>query len=474
MDPLVPIAPPSRSASWRRPLRPLALLLAAVLSVGTLAAVGSSSSGAPAPTATQRTLPPTAAGSVRMTTANLLSGQPLGKFRKDVAAVMASAPDFVTYNEVPYRPDVELAPPGYAIWRTPGKYQGANPVVWRTDRWTAIAQGTSNITNKWGKTKKQSVHWGVRYANWVTLQGTDGRVVSVIATHFAPKSPITEGLVPVAVNNLGNLVDSLRTSGPVLIGGDFNFHYANPQEYPRALLTERNLTPAYDVLGRYLPTGDHYGATIDYVFVSDTTQVAVSNLYTTELKSDHDAVTVDMSLTGTPPDGVLTFGPGTLVNDPAGNLVARRAVLDLMIKAIDGAPKGAGIHLETASLTDRRIKAAISRAKERGVFVQFLTRRTPSSGAERTLFGLLGKKVHRRQWAVPCPKACRKIERRRALPVARLLVSQSGVTPAVRIDVDAPLSYTSAKAPMKATVTTNPAAYDVAFKGFLKLVGRTY
>jgi endonuclease/exonuclease/phosphatase (EEP) superfamily protein YafD len=463
MDVPVPHVAPSRAA-----LRPLAAALATLLTVGLLAVFG-----APSPaSAKTEPLPPTPLGSVRMTTANLLSGQPQGKFEADLASVFLNQPDFVTFNEVPYRADAQLAPPGYAIWRTPGQYEGANPVVWRTDRWTAIAQGTANITNRWGKTKKQSVHWGVRYANWVTLQGIDGRVVSVIATHFPPKSEITEGLTPVAVNALGNLVDSLRASGPVLVGGDLNFHYANPKEYPRDLLTARALTPIYDVLGYYLPTGDHYGATIDYILLSDTAQVATNALYTTELNSDHDAVTADLTLTGAPPSGVLTFGPGTVVNDPNGGLDNKRAVLDLMIRAIDGAPKGAGIHLETVSLLDKKIRNALLRAKDRGVKVQFLSRRTPSSKVEKSLYSALGKRIFKRQWGVACPKACQRMESRRALPTARLLVSKSGITPAVRIDVDAPLSFNSAKSPMTGTITTSQGKYDGAFKAFLKLVGR--
>ena len=471
MDSPVPHVAPSRAVSRRLSLRSFAALLATVLAAGLLAALGSASPATAAPIYADP-LPATPVGSVRMTTANLLSGQPQAKFEADLASVFQNAPDFVTFNEVPFRVDTQLAPPGYALWRTPGQYEGANPVVWRTDKWTAIAQGTANITNRWGKTKKQSVHWGVRYANWVTLQGVDGRVVSVIATHLAPKSEITAGLTPIGVNNLGNLVDSLRPAGPVLIGGDFNFHYANPNEYPRDLLAARGLTPVYDVLGRYLPTGDHYGATIDYVFLSDTAQVATNELYTSELNSDHDAVTVDLTLTGAPPSGVLSFGPGTVVNDPNGALASKRAVLDLMVKAIDGAPKGAGIHLETVSMIDKKIRNALLNAKDRGVKVQFLSRRTPSSKVEKSLYSALGKRIYKRQWGVACPKACRKMESRRSLPTARLLVSKSGITPAVRIDVDAPLSFNSAKSPMSGTITTSQGKYDGAYKSFLKLVGR--
>ena len=54
------------------------------------------------------------------------------------------------------------------------------------------------------------------------------------------------------------------------------------------------------------------------------------------------------------------------------------------------------------------------------------------------------------------------------------LLSRSGITPAVRIDVDAPLAYNSAKSPMTATISTTQGKYDSAYSSFLKLVGRSY
>ena len=38
------------------------------------------------------------------------------------------------------------------------------------------------------------MHWGIRYANWVTLQGTDGQVISVISAHLPPENEFTIGL----------------------------------------------------------------------------------------------------------------------------------------------------------------------------------------------------------------------------------------------------------------------------------------
>ena len=116
-------------------------------------------------------LPPAAPGVVRITQANLLSGQPALDFQADAATVLSNQPDFITYNEVPYRHDIFLAPPGYAMWRTPGEYTGATPVAWRTDRWTAINQGTTTVSYKGGRLPGQKVEWGIRYANWVDPPG---------------------------------------------------------------------------------------------------------------------------------------------------------------------------------------------------------------------------------------------------------------------------------------------------------------
>jgi len=216
-------------------------------------------------------LPPPAPGVVRITEANLLSGQPAPDFQSDVATVLSNQPDFIAYNEVPYRLDGFLAPPGYALWRTPGQYTGETPVAWRTDKWTAINQGTTTVSYKEGKLPGQKVEWGIRYANWVTLQGVDGHVISVISAHLAPESEITMGLQDVGVTNLGILANQLAASGPVLMAGDMNFHYG-PLQYPRELLASYGFTSTYDVTGTHFPTGDHRGATIDYVFMKAASQ----------------------------------------------------------------------------------------------------------------------------------------------------------------------------------------------------------
>ena len=417
-------------------------------------------------------LPPPAAGVVRITQANLLSGQPALNFQADAETVLSNQPDFITYNEVPYRFDVFLAPPGYALWRTPGQYTGETPVAWRTDRWTAINQGTTTVSYVRGKLPGQKVEWGIRYANWVTLQGIDGRVISVISAHLAPDSEITHGLQEVGINNIGVLANDLAQYGPVLMAGDMNFQYNGAVQYPRDLLTSYGFTPTYDLTGTHFPTGDHRGATIDYVFLKSAAQFTVLGQYNQELYSDHDAVTADLAFTDAPVEVPVSFTAGDFTNVPTGTRLERRAVLDLMVKAVDNAPEGASIHLTTAKLGDKPLYRSLRHAIDRGVHVQVITRRNHPSQQEKNLANVLGAKVWKKDFAVGCDDECRVIESRGNLPQTRLLVSESGITQAVRMDIDVPAVFSTAHSSSRAKVWTSQATYDGAFKRFFLLVGR--
>ncbi len=466
---------PFRHTRARRPAAALAVLAAALVATCVAApSIAKETSGQTPGRAAAMSLPlpPAAPGVVRITQANLLSGQPADYFQADAAMVLGNQPDFITYNEVPYRHDIFLAPPGYALWRTPGQYTGETPVAWRTDRWTAINMGTTTVSYKEGKLPGQKVEWGIRYANWVTLQGIDGHVISVISAHLAPDSEITHGLQEVGINNLGVLANQLSAYGPVLMAGDMNFHYNGAIQYPRDLLTSYGFTPTYDVTGTHFPTGDHKGATIDYVFLKNSTQFSVLGQYNQEMYSDHDAVTADLAFTDAPLEVPVSFTPGTFTNVPSGNREARRAVLDLMVKAIDNAPKGASIHLTTAKLGDKPVYRALRAAIERQVHVQVVTRRNHPSQQERNLANVLGDKIWKKDWAVGCDDECRLIESRGNLPQTRLLVSESGVTSAVRIDADMPAVFSTAHALSTAQVWTSQATYDGAFRRFFLLVGR--
>ena len=79
---------------------------------------------------------------ITMIQANIYTGLSVERFQADVRKVLAVQPDFVTYNEVPFRNDEVMAPEGYAIYRDmTDRFTAATPVAWREDRWTAIDQG---------------------------------------------------------------------------------------------------------------------------------------------------------------------------------------------------------------------------------------------------------------------------------------------------------------------------------------------
>lgn len=386
------------------------------------------------PTATP-TVDPEPVTSVEVVQANIKSGTPFGQFTSDLRKVFKTCPDFVTYNEVPMRQPQYLAPPGYAIWRTPGQYMGATPVVWRTDRWTAEARGTTMISNKQGYGRGQHVMWGVRYANWVTLRSYDGRqTVSLVSVHIAPKSARTTKLLGPSIERLGALVGQLSASGPVLVGGDFNRHYKS-SEYPRALLSSFGMNAVYDLSGRYAPTGDHFGATIDYVMVRPAAVFTVLSQTTRELHSDHDALVVELSLPErTSGEPVISFSAGTTVNDPAStHKRARSAVIRSILTAINHVPEDGELRVETSSLDVRRVAGRLLEAARRGATVKVVTGTLLPTPAEQWLAErfaeLPGSYVRHRPTAFD-PDA----------PRTEVLASVAGVTPWTVLDVAQSLS----------------------------------
>src|SRR5205085_9623399 len=127
------------------------------------------------------------------------------------------------------------------------------------------------------------------------------------------------------LRRIGALANTLSAQGPVLMAGDMNFHYG-PRQYPRELLASYGFTSTYDVLGTSFPTGDHRGATIDYVFLKDTARLTAVAHYNQELYSDHDAVTADLTFTDAPTDVPVSFAPGTYTNSPTATRSLQRSV----------------------------------------------------------------------------------------------------------------------------------------------------
>ena len=311
---------PLRRTPARRFAAALVLLTTAVVAAGVAVTSPASAREDLTTNARATALPPPAPGVIRITQANLLSGQSALEFQSDAATVISNQPDFITYNEVPNRHDIFLAPPGYSLWRTPGQYTGETPVAWRTDKWTAINQGTTTVSYKEGRLPGQKVHWGIRYANWVTLQGIDGHVVSVISAHLAPDTEITRGLQEVGVTNLGILANQLAAAGPVLMAGDMNFHYG-PLQYPRDLLASYGFTSTYDLVGSSSRPATTAGGRSTTSSSRTPASSRVLGQYNQELYSDHDAVTADLAFTDAPVAVPVSHAPErspTFPRAPAG------------------------------------------------------------------------------------------------------------------------------------------------------------
>ncbi|HWJ67493.1 MAG TPA: endonuclease/exonuclease/phosphatase family protein [Nocardioides sp.] len=374
---------------------------------------------------------------MQMVEANIKAGMTRAQTRADLAKVYADSPDFVAFNEVAGRPDSMLAPSGYEIWRTPGRYTGANPVVWRTDRWNVIARGTIYLTIVGGKTATQSTELGIRYANWATLRSVDGcQTLSIVAYHVAPKSSLTGDLLLPSVHKLGGLARSLAADGPVLLAGDLNRHVRS-REYPRSLLSSYGLTATWDMTGTIIPTGDHRGATIDYVFVHTAAQFRVTRQITRELYSDHDAVVANLALDRrvVVPRPGTTFIRGHVVNVPESPLSAgRRAVSNRLLKAVQLAPAGSTMLMATARLDDPALRKSLVSAHRRGVNVRIVSWSSRASTQELALMEELGQARWRRSFVVR-----RAYSTEGALPPAAVLFTSSAGVRLLGIQADQPL-----------------------------------
>lgn len=375
--------------------------------------------------------------SFQMVEANVKSGMTQAQTKADLAKVFADKPDFVALNEVAGRSDAMLAPTGYAIWRTPGRYTGANPVVWRTDRWNAMAQGTMYVSNVGGKLSTQTTELGIRYANWVTLKSADGcQTLSVVSYHVAPKTePIGDLLIP-SVDKLGGLANQLAADGPVLLAGDLNQHYRG-RLYPRTQLTSYQMTPTWDMTGTMLPT--HSKATIDYIFVRNAAQFAVTRQVTRDLYSDHNAVVANLTLNPriTVARTAPTFVRGHVVNIPTStSAVSRRAVISRVIRAVGLAPAGATVQVATQRLGDPVVLNALRNAYKRGVIVQLVTTNTHLSTQEKALMSLLGTSKARSSWAIQRPW-----RETAELPQTAVMVNRTADVQLLAVQVDQPLDY---------------------------------
>jgi endonuclease/exonuclease/phosphatase (EEP) superfamily protein YafD len=368
---------------------------------------------------------------VRMVQANILTGMPWKRFSSDVREVLGQQPDFVTYNEVPYRRDDVLAPDGYALHRsTRNRYTAATPVAWRTDRWRKIDQGTFKVSGYRDIPEGRHTRLGLRFANWVTLRSADGRTLSVVSAHVAPKVNDMPDLRRSSVRRIGELVKRLSPQGAVLVGGDFNLHYKSGK-YPRDVLEAAGMTPTYDTLGNHFSTGDHGGYTIDYVFNRGADQLKASGHRPVELHSDHDAVVADLGWQVDAPDQTRE-----VVSDPDGGDAARRAVVTELERTIRDTEPGSTVEVVTAGLdlwaVFRRLRGALAR----DVHVRLVTRSGELTRQERRLAGSVRRSGDAESSVRHCDGDCRRAWWEAGGPRTMLFVSDANRAGQVRADVN--------------------------------------
>lgn len=431
--------------------RAAALLLPGALALTLSAGLALPSAGAaeptepaPEPAPSGPTYPVEVLPEVRMVAANLYVGLSPERFQADARQVIAEQPDFVAYNEVQGRYDHFLAPTGYALHRSPeNRYTMATPVAWRTDRWTMVDSGTHWISKWRGVPPGKKIELGRRAANWVTLQGVDGRTVSVVSAHVAPPTKGMPDLLRRSVRNLTVLVDQLALRGPVVVGGDFNVHYTSGR-YPRDLLTAAGLVPTYDTLANHFGTGDKYGHTIDYVFVRNGATTTPVAHRPAELRSDHDAVVADLGWTVDAPASVTS-----VVSDPsATDAATKRAAVSRLRAVLAAAQPGQSVQVFTQELALRSVRRSLTLAAERGVQVQVVVPGSAASPRQSI------------SWVRRCVDPCTT---EGTLVPTLVLVSDADGTPLVRLDSGRPLTSAMLEQPTRVTTSTGRFALGEAW-----------
>jgi endonuclease/exonuclease/phosphatase family metal-dependent hydrolase len=399
----------------------------ALLAAGTTALAGTVAAPSPAQAARNGST----AADVTMVHANIKSALSPTEFQADVATVLEGTPDFVTYNEVPERVDWVMAPEGYEIHRgMRNRYTKATAVVWRADKWTAVDSGTFRISNYRKKPPGRRIRLGLRFANWVTLQSADGRQLSVVSVHVAPKDRNMPDLLRPSVRRVSRLVGTLAPRGPVLVGGDFNVHYKSGR-YPRDLLDPAGLVPTYDTIGTYFATGDHGGYTIDYVFNRGSDVLAGAEHYPMELHSDHDAIVAGLDWLVDAPSQTVR-----LVSDPRGDAEARRRALRSLVGTISNTQPGQRIDVVTSALAMRPVFRRLKGAVDRGVRVRLITRSKKLTKRERRLSRVVAASDIRADEVRRCRGACLRAWRDSGMSRSFVLVRDADGRPFVRMDVN--------------------------------------
>lgn len=409
---------------------------------------------------------------IKVVQANISKDLSTSRFRADVAEVMAESPDIITYNEVHARADADLAPAGYAIFRTPGPRTGWAPVVWKTSEWSVFDQGTVKISDTAPCCNGTWV--GVRYANWVSLVNDEGQILSVISSHIAPNNKDTAVLLVPSLKRLAALTKELSTRGAVLLGGDFNMGYRSTRYQPQYLAAE-GLTNTYEMLGTSFPT-HRGGGTVDYLFVGPTEHFYVSEHRPVLVNSDHRLVVAQMELmSGASGSAPIVIRAGRVVSNPLGDREQRWAIRSAEARAIKAVPTGGAIHVASPRIGGTGLMRLLAKAYQRGVSVTVITAPGALSAPLADLKRVLGTKTSRPSyfaqrdaWRPSRPKLAQTV----------LLISRAGATPAVGFSVNATLGFESVRPSYRrkstAVVTADTASYDRLYRGYLAVLGRTY
>lgn len=275
-------------------------VLMLILVIGSTSSVASCQSWA-----NNQPLPGLPNSQVTIAQANIKVSLPRAAFEADLAKVLATSPDFVSLNEVSRRPDAQITPAGYNMWRAPQHGADGTAVLWRADKWTKVASGRVMMVTSGPQRWDHS-----RAATWATLQGSDGSKISMISVHhminprkYGPNKPLRRQLYRQGLEKVQQLVEDLSADGPVFLAGDLNYQFAHNDAWgPRTMLGAVGMKSSMDVLGR-APTHDG-GGIIDYQFFQTGKAVpTVQN--TTDLASDHHLLTATYSLLGTGATGQM-------------------------------------------------------------------------------------------------------------------------------------------------------------------------
>ena len=256
---------------------------------------------------------------------------------------------------------------------------------------------------------------------------------------------------------LSILVGRLASRGPVLVGGDFNMHHRS-KAYPEDLFDAADLKSTFDLLGNKFPTGDHAGATIDYLFIRGSEQFTVDTHFPVELNSDHDAVVAGLSWVTDPVDTVTTVR-----NRPRGDRAQQRAVLAAVRRQILGAEAGGRVQLATKDASLGGVIRALRRASTQGIRVQVTTRSTSLTRRERSLQAALAGSPG--SWLRRCQGACAR-SWEKAHPPTLLLVSDQYGEPVTATEVSRRLTSDVVARRTRARIQTGPIALASAQDAF--------